>query len=75
MSVTMDERENLVLIDGFRLEGWIDKRSCPTCGEARVYYLVYDAFFCAACNAWLELRCDDPACDVCACRPARPLGR
>ena len=75
MSVTVDARDNLVVIDGFRLEGWIDRHSCPTCGEARVYYLVYDAFFCPECNTWLELRCADPACDMCACRPARPLGQ
>jgi hypothetical protein len=74
MPVTIDTRQNLVLIDGFRFEGWIDRQSCATCGEVRVYYLVYDAFFCPACNAWLELRCADPACDVCACRPERPLG-
>lgn len=74
MPVIVDQGQNLVIIDGFRLEGWLDQRACPSCREARVYFLVYDAFFCPACNVWLELHCDDPRCDVCACRPARPLG-
>ena len=75
MVVTSNPEDNLVVIDGFRVEGWIDQRRCPTCQEARVYYLVYDAYFCPACNAWLELCCADSECDVCACRPARPLAR
>ena len=74
MAVRMDTGENLVVIDGFRLEGWVDQAACGACGELRVYYAAYDAYFCAACNQWLELRCEDPGCDVCACRPARPLG-
>ena len=74
MAVRMDPEENLVVIDGFRLEGWVDQAVCGACGERRVYYAAYDAYFCAACNQWLELRCEDPGCDLCACRPARPLG-
>ncbi len=75
MPVSVDQQQNLVVIDGFTLEGWLDRQRCPTCREARVYYLAYDAFFCPDCNVWLELRCDDPGCDLCACRPARPLSR
>ncbi len=73
MPVSVDQQQNLVVIDGFRFEGWVDQHRCPICREARVYYLAYDAFFCPDCNAWLELCCDDPGCDLCACRPARPL--
>ena len=73
MAISANTGENQVVIDGFRLEGWIDQQTCRTCGHARVYYLVYDAFFCPACNVWLELHCAEPDCDVCACRPERPL--
>jgi hypothetical protein len=72
--IRMEPQDNLVIIDGFSLEGWVDQGVCEACGEPRVYYVAYDAFFCATCNRWLEFRCEDPGCDLCACRPARPLG-
>lgn len=68
-----DEGQNLVMIGSVSLEGWLDDSTCPRCGERRVYYLIYDAVFCAACNEWLEVRCDDPACAWCQSRPPRPL--
>lgn len=45
---------------------------CPRCGTARLYSAVYDATFCPTDDTWAESGCDDPTCDFCAQRPARP---
>ncbi len=45
----------------------------PQCHTRQVYNQEYDAYFCPACNNWLEEGCDDPACSSCSKRPAKPL--
>lgn len=33
----------------------------------------YDAYYCKACNIWLENACDDLDCIFCAERPDKPV--
>ena len=33
----------------------------------------YDAYYDDETNEWLESKCDDPTCEFCVNRPARPL--
>jgi len=49
--------------------------ACPHCGLPATRSEEHDAYYCPACNQWLENKCDDPACEFCAGRPERPLGR
>jgi hypothetical protein len=56
------------------ITGWIDDVPCKDCGTPRVYHDTYDAFFCPACNQWLESACSDPSCSYCTGRPDPPLG-
>lgn len=32
----------------------------------------HDAYFCPACDAWIEGQCSDPKCSFCQTRPSRP---
>lgn len=49
---------------------------CPKHGPLVRYSEPYDAFYCPACNEWLEKTCaDGDVCDYCSHRPARPWGR
>lgn len=72
MRVTTDADGTLVRIDGLIVEGWLEDAGCPTCGARQVYSVAYDATFCPDCNVWLELRCPEPECVHCRCRPATP---
>jgi hypothetical protein len=47
--------------------------SCSRCGRAAERSDKHDAYFCPACERWLEAECGDPNCEFCAGRPARPL--
>ena len=49
------------------------QRKCNRCGLPWEYNPDYDASFCRRCNRWLERGCEDPNCDFCANRPARPV--
>jgi len=42
------------------------------CGSKKKHSDQYDAYYCASCNEWLESKCDDPTCEYCTNRPARP---
>jgi hypothetical protein len=66
-------QEIVVRIGSRAVEGWVDRESCPTCGTSSVYCVAFDAVFCWRCNLWLAVRCDEPGCPTCACRPERPL--
>jgi len=46
--------------------------TCLQCGCPVEYSHECDAYFCPACNIWLEARCGDPACEFCSERPPRP---
>lgn len=37
----------------------------------KAYQKSYDAYYCRACDKWLESPCDDPDC-ACAYRPEKP---
>lgn len=38
-----------------------------------VYYSMhFDAYFCTACDVWLEEPCGDMDCDMCPARPLKP---
>lgn len=45
---------------------------CETCESEIQYSEKYDTYFCELCNTWLESKCDDPECDYCVNRPAKP---
>jgi uncharacterized protein (DUF1778 family) len=42
------------------------------CETALVRSGRWGAYYCPVCNEWLEPRCDDPQCELCAGRPERP---
>ena len=52
------------------------KRRYPLCnahpGALPVRHERHDAYFCIACDRWLEKGCSDPGCEFCKARPARP---
>ncbi len=73
VTVVEDESRSTVTIDGQIIDGFVDDKTCATCGTRRVYYHSFDAYFCAACNAWLEALCSDRSCSYCQNRPATPL--
>ena len=67
-------KENGVLfINGQKFDGIIDDMPCPKCSEFRIYSDDFDAYFCAACNEWLESACSDTTCEFCKDRPDKPL--
>jgi hypothetical protein len=43
--------------------------------EDIVYSEKYDTYYNAKTNAWVEDKCDDPACEYCTNRPDKPLTR
>lgn len=67
------ENENIVKIDKFEVQGFIDFKKCSTCNSLRIYHEKYDRFFCPKCNLWLESGCDDPNCEFCTTIPEKPL--
>ncbi len=76
MTIHEDLAHGTVTIDGVCVPGHIDReRTCSACGSARIYHDDFDAYFCPACNTWLEGACSDPACEYCVRRPAHPLAR
>lgn len=46
--------------------------TCPHCGVAAERSEEHDAYYCPACNRWLEGKCGDPGCEFCSERPPRP---
>jgi len=46
---------------------------CPSCVQLLRFSDDYDALYCATCNEWVEVTCDDPTCEACQHRPATPL--
>lgn len=73
MHLTADPIQPLVQLGGVIIEGWLADLRCGSCGGTGVYYLAHLASFCPTCNVWLEVHCNEPDCEVCRCRPARPL--
>jgi hypothetical protein len=45
---------------------------CEQCNKERQYSTKYDAYYCQACDSWLEGKCGDPNCDFCPTRPEHP---
>jgi len=47
---------------------------CPNCNSelAVKFSKVYDAFYCEACDIWVEDKCKDPYCTICTKRPDNP---
>jgi hypothetical protein len=51
----IEERDDLVIIDGFEIDGFIDEeRCCSICKINLVYYEDFAAYFCPKCNYWTE---------------------
>lgn len=42
------------------------------CTHPRYYSERWDAFYCKACDEWLEGRCRDHDCEFCKDRPEKP---
>jgi hypothetical protein len=59
-------------VAGLQFEGWLAAASCTRCHGPLIYYVVFDALFCADCNEWTAILCDDPGCMYCRVRPRRP---
>jgi hypothetical protein len=70
-----DEQNGVVIIDEFRVPGFIDDQLCLSCTHRLIYHEDYDSYFCPECNAWTESRCGDPKCVFCVNRPDKPLVR
>ncbi|MCQ6282567.1 hypothetical protein [Bacillus sp. EB600] len=72
--MNIEKKDDLVIIDEFEIEGFIDKEQyCSICKFTLVYYEDFDAYFCPNCNYWTESNCGDPRCDYCSNRPEKPL--
>lgn len=70
----IEERDDLVIINGLEINGSISKNSfCPVCNSNIIRDDGFDAYFCAKCNEWLEEKCSDPDCHYCRQRPEYPL--
>ena len=54
-----------------RLRRYLNGR-CQYCGGPRQYDSGRDAYWCQACNRWLEPKCGDKTCDYCTHRPKTP---
>jgi hypothetical protein len=62
----IEETETSVIIDGYEIEGYIDKeRNCHICNAHLVFFEDYDAYFCPYCNSWTEKKC--PRIDIISC--------
>jgi len=73
VDIREDDEKPDVIIDGIRIQGFIDEQCCADCGGLRIYHMDFDAYFCAECNSWKERACGDLACEFCSNRPERPL--
>ncbi|XRG80755.1 hypothetical protein V5E38_10825 [Rossellomorea sp. GAMAL-10_SWC] len=68
------EKDDVVIIDGIEIEGFIDiEKFCSICKHNLAYYEDFDAYFCPKCNNWTESKCNDPECDYCPNGPDKPL--
>lgn len=45
---------------------------CVRCMHSLVYNEEFDSVYCASCDEWREASCEDPSCDFCGDRPAKP---
>ncbi len=72
-NVIKGEENGVLFINGHKFDGIIDDTLCPKCSESKIYSDDYDAYFCAACDEWLESACSDATCQFCRSRPIKPL--
>jgi hypothetical protein len=50
-------------------------RKCSECQVEFDYDKGVDSYFCKICDTWNEDQCNDPECNFCVTRPARPSDR
>lgn len=62
-TVIEDEEKGVLLINGQECDGFVDEVPCKKCSALRIYSTLYDAYFCAQCNEWIEVACTDPNCE------------
>lgn len=43
---------------------------CDNCGVVGMHNEQYDSYYCPECKEWLESRCSDEDCEICAGKPA-----
>lgn len=59
--------KNRKIVEWFELPDY-----CPECLERLSYNEDFDSVYCAPCNEWREIACDDPTCNYCSERPDKP---
>lgn len=69
----IQQEGDYVMINNFKIEGYILAERCEQCGNPKIRSDQYDAYFCAYCNKWLEEKCTDPNCRYCPQRPDKPI--
>jgi hypothetical protein len=56
----VEERDDVVIMNGLEISGFVDKaKRCTTCQNHVIYDDTFDAYFCASCNDWKEEKCSD----------------
>ena len=45
---------------------------CKVCLDPLAYNDEHDSVYCPTCDEWRETSCDDPDCEYCLARPAKP---
>lgn len=56
-----------------RIVDWFELPDhCPDCLERLSYNEEFDSVFCAPCNEWRDIACNDPTCTYCKERPDKP---
>jgi len=73
-AIIKDSASGIVSVGDISVPGWVDDiKPCDHCGSRRIYHSDYDAYFCPACNVWVEHTCNDKPCAFCGKRPDKPL--
>ncbi|WP_027410580.1 hypothetical protein [Anoxybacteroides tepidamans] len=73
MKRKIEVEDDIVIIDGFEIGGFLVGEYCTTCGSEIILYEFFDSEFCPDCNEWLSHCCGDPDCMFCKERPEKPL--
>ena len=66
-----DELQEIITMDDEEIPPLA--KYCRICEQKTKYYnRKHDAYYCEACDEWLEKSCGDPDCDYCNDRPEKP---
>ncbi|WOV85138.1 hypothetical protein PGH26_04195 [Sporosarcina jeotgali] len=68
-----DGSSQVFLYNNKKMIEWADMADhCVRCMASLVYNEEFDSVYCASCDEWREVSCEDPSCDYCGDRPAKP---